>query len=114
MTASYIIAILEDINRFPTNDDLCSFIGLVATTNSTSDNERVGRITPRAQKKLRGMLIESAWIAARRDPALLMAYQKLCNRMAPSNAFIRIAKKLVNRTKFVLKNKEPYVMALVA
>ena len=107
-TAMTFISELEDINRFKSLDRLCSYIGLVPTTNSSSDNERVGGITPRSNKPLRSALIESAWIAARNDPALTLAYSKLCKRMKPNKAIIRIAKKLLSRIRFVLINETNY------
>jgi transposase len=114
ITAMTIIAEIEDINRFSRNDDLCSFIGLVPSMSTSGDNDKTGPITSRCNKKLRGLIVESAWIASRKDPALILAYQELCTRMKPSKAIIRIAKKLINRMRYILKNEEPYKYALVA
>ena len=83
------------------------------TTNSSSENERVGSITPRSNQYLRGMIIESAWISIRSDPALALAYSNLCKRMKPNKAIIRIAKKLLNRIRYVLKNQTEYEYAIV-
>jgi hypothetical protein len=54
------------------------------------------------------MLIESAWIAIRQDPALMMKYQQLRQRMDSNKAIVRIAKKLLGRIRHVLLNNEPY------
>jgi len=108
-----ILSELEDINRFKSLDKLCSYIGLVPTTNSSGDKEKTGGITPRSNKPLRGILIESAWMATRNDPALALAYSNLCKRMKPSKAIIRIAKKLLNRIRYVLKNETQYEYAIV-
>ncbi len=108
ITAMTIIAELETIDRFSSFDKLCSYIGLVPNTNSSGDKEKVGSVTNRANRALRECLIESAWVAARIDPALLLAYNKLCERMKPNKAIIRIAKKLLNRVKYVLKNGKEY------
>lgn len=59
------------------------------------------------------MIVESCWVAIRNDPALMLAYQKLIVRMKPSKAIIRIAKKIINRIRYVLKNQTPYVKAVV-
>jgi transposase len=108
ITAITIIAELETMDRFSSFDKLCSYIGLVPNTNSTGDKEKVGSVTNRANRALRECLIESAWVAARIDPALSLAYNKLCERMKPSKAIIRIAKKLLNRIRYVLKNEKAY------
>jgi len=113
LTAMIILTEIGDINRFKNLDKLCSFIGLVPMTNSTGENEKTGDITVRKNKILRKALVESSWIAIRNDPALILAYQKLIKRMEPQKAIIRIAKKLVNRILYVLKNKKAYVQAVV-
>lgn len=113
LTAMIILTEIGDINRFKNLDKLCSFIGLVPMTNSTSDNEKIGDITVRRNKILRKAIVESSWIAIKNDPALMLAYQKLIKRMEPQKAIIRIAKKLVNRMLYVLKNKKAYVQAVV-
>jgi len=108
-----IITELENIERFGSLDKLCSYVGLVPRTNSSGDNEKIGKITPRSNRQLRSMLIESAWIAIRQDPALMMRYSELCQRMEPNKAIIKIAKKLLSRIKHVLKNNEPYEKGVV-
>ena len=108
------IAFIEEMCRFCSLDELCSYVGLVPSTNSSGENERTGKITRRSNKVLRGLIIESAWIAARKDPALTMAYQTLCERMKPSKAIIRIAKKLLSRMRYVWNNNEKYEYAVVA
>lgn len=105
---------LEDINRFKTFDQLCSFIGFVPSTKSSGEKEVVGEITPRAQVILRPLLIEASWTAVRKDPALAHRYAELCHKgLMPNKAIIRIAKKLLRRIRFVLKNKEPYKLEVV-
>lgn len=113
LTAMYFVAIIEDIKRFKRADEFYSYVGLVPSTDSSGDKEKPGKITPRRNMALRGMIIESAWIAARIDPALLMAFTQLCKRMGPSKAIIRIAKKLLNRIRYVLKEQKEYVYNVV-
>ena len=75
--AMTIITEIEDIQRFGNLDRLCSFVGLIPRTNSSGDNDKVGEITPRSNRQLRSMLVESSWIAIRQDPALMMRYLSL-------------------------------------
>jgi len=112
LTAMIILTELETINRFSTLDKLSSFIGLVPSTSSSGEIDKVGNITPRKHNLLRASLIESAWVAARTDPVLLNSFHVLCKRMQPNKAIIRIARKLLNRIRYVLKNKQPYVYAV--
>ena len=113
ITAMTFLTEIEDISRFKTLDKLCAYIGLVPMTNSSGESENVGGITKRQNKALRSMIVESSWIAIRNDPALMLAYQKLIIRMKPNKAIIRIAKKMINRIRSVLKKQTPYVKAVV-
>lgn len=103
-----IITELFDINRFKSLDRLCSYVGLVPTTNSSGDTEKTGSITPRSNQSIRSGIIECAWIATRNDPTLALVFCELCKRMKPNEAIIRIAKKLLNRIRFVLKHEKEY------
>jgi len=113
ITAMTLLTELENIERFNNIDQLCSLIGLVPSTNSSGEKEQIGDITPRGHKVLRSAIIESAWVAARIDPALLICYHNYCKRMEPNQAIIRIAKKLISRIRYVIKNKQPYVCSVV-
>lgn len=113
IVAVVLLSELETIKRFKNLDRLCSFVGLVPRTNSSGENEKTGRITPRTNKPLRGSIVEAAWIASRNDPALALCYLELCKRMKPNEAIIRIAKKLVNRIRYVMKNEKEYVHSVV-
>jgi transposase len=113
LTAMVILTEIETIDRFETFDQLCGFIGLVPSTKSTGDHEVIGNITPRGHSVLRTTIIESAWMAARLDPVLNKCYHDYCKRMEPNKAIIRIARKLVSRIRFVLKNNQPYVCSIV-
>lgn len=103
-----ILTEVEDIKRFTKNEKFASYVGLIPTSHSSGEKEKKGEITFRSHDFLRKAFIESAWIGVRCDPALLMAYQQLCKRMEPNDAIVRIAKKLLNRVYFVLKNKKKY------
>ena len=113
LTAMIILTELEQIERFGNLDRLCSYIGLIPSTKSSGESEKVGDLTPRGHSVLRSALIESSWIAIRNDPALIKCYLSYCNRMKPSKAIIKIARKLLNRIRFVLKNNKPYVSSIV-
>lgn len=113
LTAMTLLTELETINRFESFDRLCGFIGLIPSTHSSGENDVVGDVTPRGHGVLRHALVESSWVAARLDPALTKSYHDYCKRMEPNKAIIRIAKKLLNRIRYVLKNKQTYVSSIV-
>ncbi len=113
LTAMVLLTELETLNRFAGFNQLCSFIGLIPSTHSSGDKDLVGEITRRGHSILRSALIESAWVAVRFDPALIKSYHDYCKRMEPNNAIVRIARKLLNRIRYVLKTKELYVTSVV-
>jgi len=108
-----LLSELENIMRFSNLDKLCSYIGLVPSTNSSGEKEIIGSITPRSNKPLRSSIVECAWIASRIDPSLTYSYNELCRRMKPNEAIIRIAKKLLNRIRYVIKNEVEYVHSVI-
>lgn len=113
ISAMTLISELSSILRFKNLDKLCSFVGLVPTTKSSSEQERTGGITPRSNKPLRSILIESAWIAIRHDASLRISYNKLCTRMKSNRAIIRIAKKMLSRIRYVLNNQAEYEYSIL-
>lgn len=113
ITGMTLLAEIENITRFKNADRLACFVGLVPMCHSSGEKESKGELTFRGKLLLRSYLIESAWIAARIDPALQLAFSELCKRMPANNAIIRIAKKLLNRIYYVLKNKKEYELCMV-
>ncbi len=113
ITALTILTELENINRFGNIDNLCGFIGLLPSKYTSGEKDVTGNLTKRGHNVLRSAFIESAWVAARLDPALIKSYNSYCKRMEPNKAIIRIARKLLSRISYVLKNKQPYVFVIV-
>lgn len=108
VVAFTLLTEIVDINRFKNLDRLCSFVGLIPTTNSSGEKEKTGNITYRSNQSLRGVLFESAWVAIRYDPVLASTYHKLCKRMNGNKAIVKVTKKLLSRIRFVLKNQQEY------
>jgi transposase len=105
-----IITEIEDIRRFKNLDKFCSYIGLIPSTNSSGEKQRVGEITNRGNKFLKHVIIESAWMAIRKDPDLFHTYVKRKNNMDSNKAIIRVARKLTARIRYVLINEKPYII----
>lgn len=113
LTAMTLLTELVEIERFKTLDHLASYLGLVPGENSTGEEPTVTGITPRRNRFLRWMVIEASWVAVRKDPALMLVFGDLTKRMPKNRAIIRIARKLVNRIRYVLKNKKEYVTSVL-
>jgi transposase len=113
LTAMLLLTELYDLNRFKTLDTLCSYVGLIPKTDSSGEKDNKTGMTHRRNAQLRAAIIESAWTAVRKDPALIMAFNELCKHMTKTKAIIRIAKKLLNRVRYVIKNQQAYVPAVI-
>ncbi len=111
--AAILLFEIQDINRFKGTDKLKSYVGLVPDTSDSGDKKSSKGITKRRNNFLRTALVEASWTVIRKDPAMLMLYKDYCKRMEKNKAIIRIAKHLLARIYFVLKNKEPYIVGLV-
>lgn len=114
ITAMSLYTEIIDIRRFKKFDELCSFVGLVPSVYSTGETEYTRGISFRHNKFLRPLLIEAAWTAVRKDPALTLRFNELIKQMSKQKAIIRIAKKLPRRIRHVWINQDSYVKALVA
>jgi len=113
ITSITFLVEIENIERFENTDHFAGFVGLVPNRHSSGPKTNDGEMTFRGQKTLKSLLVESSWIAARTDPALMMSYLGYVKRMEPNKAVVRIARKVLNRMYFVLKNKLEYVPGIV-
>jgi len=105
---------IDNTDRFKSADQLASYIGLVPMCHCSGEKDATGEITIRKHAMLRCNIIEAAWIAIRKDPAMTMAYEGYRKRMKASKAIVKIARKLVNRIFYVLKRKQEYVPCVVS
>lgn len=113
MSAFTIYAELMDMKRFKDLDHLASFVGLVPSKDSTGDNKGEKGLTPRYSRYVRYLLIECAWRAIGADPALTQTYAILTSKMSKQKAIVKIAKKMLNRIRYVWLNEKKYITAIV-
>jgi transposase len=113
LTAMTLLTELSDIARFPSLDELSCYVGLIPDTQESGEKEHTGGITQRRHRQLRCLLIEASWVAIRKDPAMLMAFIQYCKRMRKNRAIVKIARKLLNRIRYVLKNQTEYVPEVI-
>ncbi len=113
LTAMILLTELGEITRFPSIDELTRYVGLIPDTDGSGENEHIGGITQRKHSQLRWVLIEASWQAVAKDPALMMAFEQYCKRMKKTRAIVKIARKLLNRIRYVLKNRAEYVPSVL-
>lgn len=112
-TAITLITELGDIKRFRHINHLASFVGLVPRMKQSGDIEWTGDLTFRCNHYLRTMIVEASWTAIRMDPVLMQYYQgKRINSIA-QKVIIKVARKLLNRIRYVMKHRQPYVLGVI-
>jgi transposase len=108
LSAMVFVTEIVDIRRFTNLDRLARFVGLVPGEYSSGGRITSTGLSHRSNRFLRHVLIECAWVAVRHDPALLLTFQTLSHRMPKQQAIIRIARKLLNRIRYVWIHETPY------
>lgn len=114
LVAMILLTEIITLDRFHSLDHLACFVGLVPGEKSSGDDRTMTGITERKNRYLRWILTESAWVAIRHDESLALAFNTLSRRMPKNQAIVRIARKLLNRVRFVLKHQQPYVVLRAA
>jgi transposase len=105
--SSVIIAECGDLNRFNTEGQFASFVGIVPGMYNSGGGEKCLGITPRSRSQLRSYLIEAAWIAIRKD-AEMQEYYKKHHGKNVKNVIVKVAHKMTRRILSVIKTRSPY------
>ncbi len=114
ITATAILGIIGDPVYLKNIRELACFVGLTPKERSTGDNINRSGITHMGNKILRRLLIETAWVAIRRDSELDMFFHRIYNRnhrkAAAQKAIVAVARKMTQRIYRVLKDQRMYVI----
>jgi transposase len=103
-----------DVSRFGRKEEFVSFLGLAPSDYSSGEQERRGHITRQGSRSVRRWLTESAWVAIRHDPVLLVKFRMVLSHCgSKKKAIVAVARKLALRLRRVLLSREPYVVSLV-
>lgn len=114
LVAMILLTEIITLDRFDSLDHLASFVGLIPGEKSSGDERTITGITERKNRSLRWILTECAWVAIRYDETLALAFNTLARRMPKNQAIVRIARKILNRVRFVLKHQEPCLILKAA
>lgn len=94
---------IGDVKRFKNTDAFRSFLGLIPSSHSSGEKDYQGRITPRANRHLRSLLIQSAWRAISCNEYFCSIYTAYTKKMPGNKAIVRVAVKLSNRVYYTMK-----------
>lgn len=108
-----LYAELFDMKRFKKLDEVAAMIGLIPSISQSGEKRYNLGLTYRFNIYLRSLLIEAAWVAIRMDPVLTASFNEYSKKMSKQKAIIRIARKLLNRIRYVWINKQEYVTGVI-
>jgi len=109
VTALAFVLVIGDITRFPRSKHVASYLGLIPSEASSGARRRLGAISKQGNPLLRTLLVEAGQSAARCDPELRRAYQRLCRKKQHTGiAKVMVARKLAVRLYWMLKSQQPY------
>jgi transposase len=94
---SAVLFVLElwDIQRFRDPRHLASYIGFVPSTYQTGQTEWHGRMTKQGNALLRWILVQDAWMAARKHPFFGKLYERHRRRIGGTRAIVPVARMLL-------------------
>ncbi len=99
---------LGPIERLANSRKLVSYLGLNPREHSSGGRQRLGAISKQGNSLLRWLLVEAAQTAARFDPELRRAYQRLKFRRVSGVAKVAIARRLAVRLYWMLRARLDY------
>lgn len=112
ITASAVVATVDDISRFDSAHQFEAFLGLVPGERSSGEKRRVGRITKAGNSRVRYLLVEAAWriIRSKNDEthALRSWALLIAARRGKRIAVVALARRLAGILCAMWRDKTPY------
>ena len=94
-TAVALVAVIGDVNRFPVPNQLVGYLGLDPKVRQSGDRPAyTGHISRHGQARIRGLLVEAAWITVRTPGPMRAFYQRLRAHKPHVVALVAVARKL--------------------
>lgn len=112
ITASAIVATIDDVTRFRSAHHFEAFLGLVPGERSSGEKRRVGRITKAGNSRARYLLVEAGWRILRSksdDTAALRAWAlTIAARRGKRIAVVALARRLAGIVYAMWRDNRPY------
>lgn len=112
ITASAVVATVDDITRFPSAHQFEAFLGLVPSERSSGETRRIGRITKAGNSRVRYLLVEAGWRILRSKPpdttALRAWAVAIAARRGKRIAVVALARRLAGILYAMWRDGRPY------
>ena len=117
VTAAGVVAVLDDVTRFPSAHAVEAYLGLVPCEDSSADRRRLGRITKAGNARARWLLVEAGWRILRSTDAAaapLRAWGRaIAKRRGARVAAVAVARRLAGVLYAMWRDAAPYDAAKV-
>lgn len=108
VVALAMVLTLGPVERFPNSRKVVSYLGLNPREHSSGGRQRLGAISKQGNTMMRWLLVQAAQTAARYDPELRRAYQRLKFRRVSGVAKVAVARRLAVRLYWMLRARMNY------
>jgi transposase len=112
ITASAVVATVDDITRFATAHQFEAYLGIVPGEMSSGEKRRIGPITKAGNARVRYLLVEAAWriLASKRaESAALRAWaQRIMVRRGKRIAAVALARRLAGILYAMWRDNQRY------
>ena len=110
--AEALLAAIGDPTRFPTPEQMASYLGLVPSVHQSGEHCYHGPITRQGNSRARWMLVQAAQHLAGQPGPLGIAFRRLLKKKNRNVAVVACARRLAVIVWHMLKNNEPYRYAV--
>lgn len=94
---------LGDMQQFSNEKQLFSYLGFTPVEHSSGEHVRLGHMSRQGRSVLRHIFIESAWVAIKKDPNLMLIYQRTAKTRGGKRAIVGIARRLAGRLRSCIR-----------
>lgn len=109
-TAEVIVTAIDKPERFANARQVSAYAGLIPDQRQSGQTNKLGAITCRGSRLLRGALVEVAWILIRFNPWAEATYNRICGglKTRKKTAIVALARKLLVRCWAMLRDKQAW------
>ena len=103
---------LGDTLQFENERKLFSYVGLTPSEHSSGEHVRQGHITKQGKAVVRKILVQAAWKAISKDPALQAVYDRISQKAGGKRAIVAVARRLIGRIRSCFRTETLYVIGV--
>jgi transposase len=107
-SALAILAEIGDVSRFPDEEKLCSYAGLIPSVRQSGSTRRYGHVTKQGSGLLRWIVQECLRVHLRYDTHISRFFFRLARKKGKKVAAVAAARKLLVTIYWMLRNQEEF------